>query len=174
MAKTGPREIYQIACDRLAHSTKTALAAGHSTVPPITGPSQCPEWASVGRSSGQVAPLADVGVAAKQTLRVSVLFSVECGRSRAGSPHALLQLTNVARQDSQSGAQRSRHLGGILEACGDRGFPGGASRFQLRATDLRSRLWDFLPDAPLTPTFDGARITIGTVNRNAAVPAESS
>ncbi|CAH1655588.1 hypothetical protein BOSEA31B_11257 [Hyphomicrobiales bacterium] len=43
---------------------------------------------------------------------------------------------------------------------------------KLRATDLRSRPWDFLPDAPLTLTFDGARITIGTVDRTIAVPAK--
>lgn len=46
------------------------------------------------------------------------------------------------------------------------------SPVKLRATDLRSRPWDFLPDATLTLTFDGARITIGTADRTVAMPAK--
>lgn len=47
------------------------------------------------------------------------------------------------------------------------------SPVKIRAFELRRRPWDFLPDAPLTLTFDGARITIGTADRTVAVPAKS-
>lgn len=47
------------------------------------------------------------------------------------------------------------------------------SRVKIRASELRRRPWDFLPDAPLTLTFDGARISIGTADRTVAMPAKS-